>query len=92
VDTVDLSFGNIAVVNEWNDAKKLLWLKKRLIGRAQLALQHLSIEMQADYALLKTALKNQYPDSRERRYQEESRYATRSLRKDGQTLPRISNY
>ena len=37
-------FENVAAVNEWNDAKKLLWLKTQLTGRGQLALQHLSTE------------------------------------------------
>jgi len=65
-------FENIAAVNEWNDAKKLLWLKARLTGRAQLALQHLSTETQADYALLQAALKNRFePESRKGRYQAE---------------------
>jgi len=37
-------FENIAAVNEWEDAKKLLWLKARLTGRVQLTPQHLSTE------------------------------------------------
>ena len=65
-------FENIAAVNEWNDAKKLLWLKARLTGRAQLAFQHASTEIQEDYDRLKQAMKDRFePESRKGRYQAE---------------------
>jgi len=51
-------------VNEWEEAKKLLWLKVRLTGRVQLALQHFSEEVQGDYARLTRAIKEHFePDS-----------------------------
>ena len=34
-------FENVAEVNEWDIAKKILWLKVRLTRRAQMAYQHL---------------------------------------------------
>lgn len=65
-------FENIAAVNEWNDAKKLLWLKARLTARAQLALQHFPEEIRGDYAELKKAMKDRFePESRKGRYQAE---------------------
>lgn len=65
-------FESIAAVNEWDGSKKLLWLKARLTGRAQLALQHLPEEVQADYARLIKAMKDRFePESRKGRYQAE---------------------
>ena len=65
-------FESISAVNEWNDAKKLLWLKARLTGRAQLALQHFSEEVKGDYEGLTRAMKGRFePDSRKGRYQAE---------------------
>ena len=50
----------------------MLWLKARLTGRAQLALQHLSEEVRGDYARLTRAMKDHFePDSRKGRYQAE---------------------
>ena len=34
-------FENVAVVNGWDEAAKLQWLKVRLTGRAQIALKQL---------------------------------------------------
>ena len=47
-------------VSEWDDAKKLSWLKVRLIGRAQLAFQRLPKAMQASYNDTKKALKERF--------------------------------
>ena len=67
-----MHFESIAAVNEWTGDKKLLWLKARLTARAQLALQHLSEEVQGDYARLTRAMKDRFePDSRKGRYQAE---------------------
>ena len=47
-------------------------MKARLTGRAQLALQHLPEEVQADYARLTKAMKDRFePESRKGRYQVE---------------------
>ena len=65
-------FESIVAVNEWDGSKKLLWLKARLMGRAQLALQHLPEEVQADYTRLTKAMKDRFePESRKGRYQAE---------------------
>ena len=65
-------FENTAAVNEWNEAKKLLWLKARLTWRAQLAFQHLPTETQEDYECIKQAMKDRFePQSRKGRYQAE---------------------
>ena len=60
-----------AAVNEWNDAKKLLWLKARLTGRAQLALQHLPEDTRDSYEGVKRAMRDRLPQSRKGRYQAE---------------------
>ena len=63
-------FENTAAVNEWNEAKKLLWLKARLTGQAQLAFQHLPTETQEDYGRIKQAMKDRFePQSRKGRCQ-----------------------
>ena len=65
-------FENTAAVNEWNEAKKLLWLKARLIGRAQLVLQHLPEETRGSYDGVKQAMLDRFePQSRKGRYQAE---------------------
>ena len=65
-------FENTAAVNEWNNAKKLLWLKARLTGRAQLALQHLPEETRESYDGVKQAMQDRFePPSRKGRYQVE---------------------
>ena len=47
-------FQNIATVNEWTEAQRLQWLRVRLTGRAQRAIQHLSEE---DAASLEKTMK-----------------------------------
>ena len=62
-------FKSIAAVNEWDNDKKLLWLKARLMGRAQLALQHFLEAVQGDYVRLTKAMKDRFePESRKGRY------------------------
>ena len=64
----------MAAVNKWNEAKKLLWLKVRLTGRAQLVVQHCSEKTQASLEQVKQAMKDRFkfePQSRKGRYQAE---------------------
>lgn len=42
-------FESVAVVNDWDDLARILWLRVRLVGRAQSAFKHLSEEQRADY-------------------------------------------
>jgi len=51
-------FENTTAVNEWDEAKKLLWLKASMTGRAQLTFQHLPMETQEDYGRIKQAMKD----------------------------------
>ena len=76
----DYHFGNAAEVNSWDDHEKLLWLKVRLTGRAQKALQRLPAASRASYAAMKAALQERYePKSRKTRYQAE--FQTRRKKK-----------
>eukprot|EP00731_Ephydatia_muelleri_P035738 Em0153g13a len=62
-------FENVAEVNEWEDAKRVLWLKVRLTGRAQIAYQQLSDITRANYGDTKKALKERFePASQTARY------------------------
>ncbi|KAL5516105.1 hypothetical protein EMCRGX_G001376 [Ephydatia muelleri] len=62
-------FENVAEVNEWEDAKRVLWLKVRLTGRAQIAYQQLSDITKANYGDTKKALKERFePASQTARY------------------------
>ena len=49
-------YENVAAVNGWNAASKLLWLKVRLTDRAQKAFQRLPAETRQSYELSKKAL------------------------------------
>ena len=63
-------FECIADVNEWDDGKKLKWMKVRLSGKAQMAFQRLPNEAKARYVEAKKALKECFePESRQSRYQ-----------------------
>ena len=42
-DWVD-HFEGVAAINEWDDATKLMWMRVRLVGRAQTAYGRLSTE------------------------------------------------
>ncbi len=65
-------FDNVAAVNTWNEAQKLLWLKVRLTERAQTAFQHFPDDVQKNYEAAKKALKNRFePECRKDRYQAE---------------------
>ena len=42
-------FSNVAIINGWGDDEKLLWLRVKLIGRAQAAYKRLSEETRVSY-------------------------------------------
>ena len=54
---------NIAGVNKWDAAGKLQWLKVRLAGRTQAALQRFSAEDAADYDSVKKRLQERFEPS-----------------------------
>ena len=65
-------FENVAAVNMWDEAQKLLWMKVRLTERAQTAFQHFPDAIQRDYTATKGAMKERFePESRRDRYQAE---------------------
>lgn len=65
-----IHFDNVAKVNEWdNDAKKLPWLRVRLVGKAQKALQRVPEGTFA--ATIKELDKRFEPQSRRSLYQAE---------------------
>ena len=56
---------SVAVINEWDDAAKLLWMRVRLLGRAQTAYGRLPTTAKESYDPLKKALKERFElDSR----------------------------
>ena len=62
-------FESSALVNGWDDATKLLWLRVRLTGRAQTAWKRLSTEAKATYGGAKAALRQRFePDSKRELY------------------------
>ena len=50
----------MAAVNNWDNATKVLWLKARLTGRAQVAIQRLSKETLGDLQALTRAMKERF--------------------------------
>ena len=67
-------FENVAAVNTWDEAAKLLWLRARLTKRAQTAYQNFSEEAKATYGDSKKALKERFePKCRRELYQTEFR-------------------
>ena len=72
-------FESVAAINEWDDAAKLLWMRVRLVGRAQTAYRRLPTTAKESYAALKKALKEKFePDSRRELYLSE--FSTRKRR------------
>jgi len=62
-------FENVSTVNGWNDNEKLLWLKVRLTGKAQMAFAQLAHETQQSYATAKQALIDRFdPPSKQQLY------------------------
>ena len=53
-------FQNVAAVNNWDDATKVLWLIARLTGRAQVAMQRLSKETFVAFKTLTRAMKEHF--------------------------------
>ena len=77
-DWVD-HFESVAAINEWDNAAKLLWMRVRLVGRAQTAYGSLPTTAKESYAALKKALKDRFePDSRRELYL--SKFSTRKRR------------
>ena len=59
-------------MNKWDTAGKLQWLKVRLAGRTQAALQRFSVEDAADYSSVKERLQERFePSCRKERYRAE---------------------
>ena len=58
-------FETVAEVNGWDNAAKALWLRVRLVGRAQKAVKSLSAEDRAEYAKAKEQLTKRFePESK----------------------------
>ena len=53
-------FENVAAVNEWDDATKLLWLRVRLTNRAQTAYEKFPEAAKGDYQESKRALQERF--------------------------------
>ena len=62
-------FQSIAALNEWEDAKKLLWLKVRLTGKAKVSYNRLSEETKASLEPTLKALRERFePESKRELY------------------------
>ena len=62
-------FEYVVAVNKWDNAAKLLWLRVRLTGKAQMACKNLPLEACNDYKASLTALKECFePDSKQQHY------------------------
>jgi len=67
-DWVD-HFEGVAAINDWNEDAKLLWMRVRLVGRAQTAYRCQPDNAKVSYTALKKALKERFePDSRRELY------------------------
>ena len=65
-------FENVAAVNGWDDAAKLLWLRARLTKRAQTAYQKFTEEAKTSYKESKKALQERFePKCKRELYQTE---------------------
>lgn len=53
-------FENVSAVNRWSNEEQLLWLRVRLIGRAQTVFKRLSTDTKGDVALVKAALRERF--------------------------------
>jgi len=71
-DSWIVHFEDVAAVNNWGDAQKLLWLRVRLTGRARTAYQGLSAGAKESYEESKKALKERFePTSKQELYRAE---------------------
>ncbi len=74
-------FESVALVNEWDDAAKCLWVQVRLTGKAQTAWRRLSAEAKESYTGLTEALRKRFePDSKRELYAAE--FQARRRRRD----------
>ena len=65
-------FDSVAEVNAWDDAAKSLWIRVRLVGRAQTAFKWLDADTRANFAAAKSALKARFePASKSALYEAE---------------------
>ena len=53
-------FQSIVALNEWEDTKKLLWLKVRLMGKAEVSYNQLSEETKARLESTLKALRERF--------------------------------
>ena len=53
-------FESVAEVNEWDNAAKLLWLRARMTGQAQIAYKQLSEGARANYAACVKGLRERF--------------------------------
>ncbi len=73
-------FESVATVNGWDDATKLLWIRVRLTGRAQIAWKRLPTDAKGTYEAAKAALRKHFePDSKRDLYAAE--FQTRRRRR-----------
>ena len=62
-------FEGVAAVNDWDEDAKLLWMRVRLVGRAQTAYGRLPDSSKTDYTTLKKALTERFePESKREVY------------------------
>ena len=62
-------FEAVAAINRWDDEAKLLWLRVRLVGGAQITYAHLPAEAKESYSELKRALKGRFePEAMKERH------------------------
>ena len=53
-------FESVAAVNKWSDGEKLLWLRVRLTGKAHVAFDQLTPEVQQSYTTAKQPLQERF--------------------------------
>lgn len=59
-------FENVAAVNGWDDAAKILWMRVRLTGKAQTALKRLPTAARESYAEARKALEKRFEPASKR--------------------------
>ena len=73
-------FESVAEVNKWDNAAKLLWLRARMTGQAQIAYKQLSEGARANYAACVKGLRERFePDCKKQLYL--AKFETRCKRK-----------